>query len=102
MITPKVVLQQIILTIGAIMKKEYISEEAWSKIFCFLKSNKSVYCGNEKKCKSFMEAIYWISRTGAQWRELPEKYGKWNSVFSRFNAWTKNMEQINGLLYSRT
>lgn len=89
MITPKVVLQQIILTIGAIMKKEYINEVAWSKIFCFLKNNKSVYCGNEKKCKDFMEAIYWMARVGAQWRELPEKYGKWNSVFSRFNAWTK-------------
>lgn len=71
------------------MKKEYINEVAWSKIFCFLKNNKSVYCGNEKKCKDFMEAIYWMARVGAQWRELPEKYGKWNSVFSRFNAWTK-------------
>ena len=81
--------QRIIITIGAIMKKEYINEVAWSKIFCFLKSNKSIYCGNEKKCKTFMEAIYWIARVGAQWRELPEKYGKWNSVFSRFNAWTK-------------
>ena len=40
-----------------------------------------MYCGNESKCKKFMEAIFWMARTGAQWRELPEKYGKWNSVF---------------------
>jgi transposase len=36
-----------------------------------------------------MEAIYWIVRTGAQWRKLPREHGKWNSMFSRFNAWTK-------------
>ncbi len=71
------------------MKKEYISEVAWSKIFSFLKSRKEIYSGNEKKCKNFIEAIFWMSRAGAQWRELPEKYGKWNSVFARFNDWTK-------------
>lgn len=36
-----------------------------------------------------MEAIFWMARTGAQWRELPERYGKWNSIFKRFNAWAK-------------
>lgn len=71
------------------MKKEYINKVAWSKIFSFLKNNQAIYCGDEKKCKNFVEAIYWMSRTGAQWRELPETYGKWNSVFSRFNGWTK-------------
>lgn len=71
------------------MKKQYISEMAWSKIFNFLKEQKRIYIKEEKCCKSFVEAIYWMTRTGAQWRELPDAYGKWNSVFSRFNNWAK-------------
>ena len=71
------------------MKKEYINKVAWSKIFSFLQTQKNIYMKTEIKCKKFLEAVFWMARTGAQWRELPEEYGKWNSVFSRFNAWSR-------------
>ena len=77
------------LKIGTIMKKEYISKIAWSKIFSFLKEQKNLYTKTEKSCKIFVEGIFWIARTGAQWRELPEEYGNWNTVFKRFNDWSK-------------
>ena len=32
--------------------------------------------------------MMWIARTGAQWRRLPDEYGKWNSVFRRYRRWT--------------
>ena len=33
--------------------------------------------------------MLWIARTGAPWRDLPEHFGSWNSVFQRFNRWSK-------------
>jgi transposase len=71
------------------MEKEYIKNEAWAKIFSFLTATKGIYVGCEQAAKKFIEAIYWMARTGAQWRELPRQYGLWNSVFKRFNAWSK-------------
>ena len=71
------------------MEKEYINEAAWSKIFPILRECKDIYTRNEARCKNFMEAIFWMARTGAQWREMHERYGKWNTIYSRFNAWSK-------------
>jgi transposase len=36
-----------------------------------------------------MNALLWIDRTGATWRDLPEKYGPWRTVASRFYRWQK-------------
>lgn len=34
-----------------------------------------------------LDGMLWVLRTGAPWRDLPERYGKWKSVYHRFNAW---------------
>ena len=39
--------------------------------------------------RMFVEAVLWIARTGSPWRDLPGFFGKWNSVFVRFNRWSE-------------
>ena len=35
-----------------------------------------------------LDAVFWIARTGAPWRDLPEELGKWNSVHRQYRRWT--------------
>ena len=35
-----------------------------------------------------LDGVFWIGRTGAPWRDLPEFFGKWNSVYQQFRRWT--------------
>ncbi|WP_424009616.1 transposase, partial [Levilactobacillus brevis] len=37
--------------------------------------------------RTALNAILWLMRSGAPWRDLPERYGSWKTVYSRFRAW---------------
>ena len=40
--------------------------------------------------REMVEAMLWILRTGAPWRDLPDEYGPWESVYTRFSRWSRN------------
>lgn len=40
-----------------------------------------------KDNRLMLNGIVWIARSGAPWRDLPERYGPWESVYSRFRKW---------------
>jgi len=37
----------------------------------------------------FLEAVFWIAKTGSPWRNLPIEFGKWYTTYTRFNRWAK-------------
>jgi transposase len=40
--------------------------------------------------RDMMDGIFWILRTGAPWRDLPEEFGKWSTVWDYFDRWNAN------------
>ncbi len=66
-----------------------LTDDQWQKILPVLKSFPEIRLGAGRDCRRFLDAVLWITRSGSQWRLLPKSYGKWNSVFKRFNRWSE-------------
>lgn len=71
------------------MVKRILRDDQWKKIKGLLPGRVETVGVTAKNNRLFIEAVLWVARTGAMWRELPVRYGKWNSVFQRYNRWSK-------------
>ena len=73
------------------MAKRYeLKEQQWARIAEMLPGKKSDPGKTAKDNRLFVNGVLWILRSGAQWDELPERYGKWKSVHTRFTRWAKS------------
>jgi transposase len=72
-------------------KKRYkISDEEWERVKDLLPPDKLEKQGRPPKPnRDMLNAILWIARSGAPWRDLPERYGSWKTVYDRFNKWAR-------------
>lgn len=66
-----------------------ISASAWDKLYIYLNEFKEIYVRDERHCRRFVEAVFWMARSGSQWRLLPKEYGEWNTVYRRFADWAE-------------
>ena len=64
-----------------------ISDDVWTLLEPHLIGRKGTWGGNAKDNRRFINAVFWILRTGAPWRDLPPDYGNWNNVNRRFCRW---------------
>lgn len=69
------------------MPRMMLSDNAWERIKNILSQSGRVY--NKYEHRLTVEGILYRMRTGVQWRDLPSEFGLWNTVFRRFNLWSK-------------
>ena len=72
------------------MRRHELSEIQWNRIKDLLPPERKPQGGRPAKSnrKMLNAMVYWLN-TGIPWRDLPERFGPWQSVYSRFRAWTK-------------
>ncbi len=64
-----------------------ISDRVWSVLEPLLPGRKGAWGGVAEDNRKFLNAVLWILRTGAPWRDLPEDYGGWGNTHRRFCRW---------------
>ena len=68
----------------------YIKEREWEIIFAKLQKIKGIHTNNKPSVRRFIEAVWYMARSGCQWRLLPNHYGNWRAVHMRFKEWSVN------------
>ncbi len=64
-----------------------ISDEDWSRIEHLLPGRRGQHGGVAADNRRFVNAVRYVARTGVAWADLPDGYGKANSVWRRFDRW---------------
>ena len=70
------------------MARHELSDKQWRKLESILDSSRP---GPKPKIgdRQFINAVLYRAKTGIPWRDLPDRYGSWKSVYNRFNNWSK-------------
>lgn len=65
-----------------------LTDEAFERIEPLLPKHKPG--GQWKDHRTVLNGMFWILNSGAQWRDMPERYGKWPTVYDRYRRWTRD------------
>jgi transposase len=68
-------------------RRHDISDRVWETLKPLMLGRKGTWGGNARDNRLFINAVFWIHRTGAPWRDLPPDFGGWKNTHRRFIRW---------------
>ena len=71
------------------MIRRELTDAQWARIEKLVPGKEGDKGRHGEDNRLFVDAVLWIARTGSPWRDLPDEFGNWNSVFQRFRRWAK-------------
>jgi transposase len=69
------------------MTSTELTDVQWERLQPLLPPQKPRTGRPNKNHRTIINGILWVLRTGAPWRDLPERYGSWKTISSRFYRW---------------
>jgi transposase len=69
------------------VRRHEITDEQWERLQPLLPAQKARTGRPAADHRRILNGILWVLRTGAPWRDMPERYGCWSTVYSRFQRW---------------
>jgi len=72
------------------MRRHELNDDQFSKIEHLLPGRSGHVGVTAKDNRVFLNGVIWIFKTGAPWRDLPERYGHWKNVHRRFSRWSQS------------
>ncbi|WP_110775579.1 IS5 family transposase [Tritonibacter mobilis] len=70
------------------LPRNLMSDDEWSLFEYFILAIRARNGRKPTNHRLVLDGIFWIARTGSPWRDLPEEFGKWSSVYRQFRRWT--------------
>jgi putative transposase len=71
-----------------VLDRLILRDDQWERISPHIIGDERTRGSSGQNNRMFVEAVLWIVRTGSPWRDLPDVFGDWNSVFRRFSRWS--------------
>ena len=71
------------------VKRYELSDAQWERVAPLLPGKAGDPGRTGADNRLFVNGVLWVLRSGAHWRDLPERYGKWKTLHKRFTRWAK-------------
>jgi transposase len=71
------------------VKRYELSDVQWQRIERLVVGRAGDPGRRGRDNRLFVNGVLWVLRSGARWHDLPERYGKWKTVHTRFSRWAK-------------
>jgi len=69
-------------------RRHELTDKEWERLKVHFPERQPGQLGRPRNDeRQMLNGMLWIVRTGAPWRDLPERYGAWSTVYSRFAQW---------------
>jgi transposase len=71
----------------SIMRRHELSDAQWELVKAHIPERTSATGRPPRDPRDMLNGMMWIVRTGAPWRDLPERFGPWQTVYDYFTEW---------------